>query len=531
MKIISIYRPFVSAVILFAGIYINGHANPLKLLVIDQESGDTVPARVLIKDSDGICYFPEGSVLLKIASETWFMSDGETEIDLPVEKFQLRVERGKEYYRIKDELKFSGEDTLKKKVVIRRWINMRNRGYFSGETHLHRSAEDVAALCAAENLDFGTVLQWWNRPRFGVPEGNGNKRILSFGGQKVPMTVYDAEIEEDWGALYLINLSNPLPFLNDKEMPNLIAAKYGKKKSALNCYQGGWSREVLVDALLGFVDVVNVCNNNFHMHRFQPRSIYSNLLNVEDFPAYPDTPEGMMQMNTDTYYRLLNCGIKVAAGAGSATGVKEVPAGYNRAYVRCSSGTDLDGFLNNLKAGMNFVTNGPMLFFKVNKDLQPGDSLDISGKQKFSYEFEVYSDSPLTDVEIIKNGKVIKRYPINNNLSFKGRGEFEISESSWICARARDTDLLLSERELALYKSPPGRLNQEPSRLRFAHTSPIHITIDNKAVTVKKSIYEGFKIIAAFERFAATTVSEEYRDEILDATQKAKKILENRMNL
>ena len=34
----------------------------------------------------------------------------------------------------------------------------------------------------------------------------------------------------------------------------------------------------------------------------------------------PNTPEGMMRMNTDTYYRLLNCGLRLAAGAGSATG-------------------------------------------------------------------------------------------------------------------------------------------------------------------------------------------------------------------
>jgi hypothetical protein len=98
-------------------------------------------------------------------------------------------------------------------------------------------------------------------------------------------------------------------------------------------YQGGWSREVALDALLGHVHVVNVCNNNFHLHQFQPRSRYSNLLEVDGFPVYTDTDLGMMQMNTDTYYRLLNWGLHLATGAGSACGVKQNPVGYNRAYV------------------------------------------------------------------------------------------------------------------------------------------------------------------------------------------------------
>ena len=43
--------------------------------------------------------------------------------------------------------------------------------------------------------------------------------------------------------------------------------------------------------------VVNVCNNNFHLHRFQPRGRYSNLLKVPDFPKYVDTPEGLRMLD------------------------------------------------------------------------------------------------------------------------------------------------------------------------------------------------------------------------------------------
>ena len=479
------------------------YAVKVELEVIDHTNGKQVPARVIIRSEDGTCFYPPNAVMLEIGTEVWFMSPGKSTIDVPFGDVTLRVERGKEYCRVKEHLKIPKQDSLTKKVILKRWINLKENGYLSIENHLHRSAEDVAAMCAAEDLDFASSLQWWNRPRFGVPEGEHHTRKIRFGGENKTVSVYDAEIEEAWGALYLINLPNPFPFLNDPQMPNLFAAKYGREKGALNCYQSGWSREVLVDALLGYVDVVNVCNNNFHMHRYQPRSHYSNLLDVEGLPIYPNTVQGMMQMNTDTYYRLLNCGLRLASGAGSATGAKETPVGYNRAYVRSAFHDGLPGVLDNWKNGKNFVTNGPMLFLKTKDGLHLGDSLHVSRNKKIDLEVEVISDSPLSTLEIVVNGTVVKSFFMNGNTKqFRGSVEIIISESSWICARCTDMDNLLSDSELEAYRSPRVNLFQDPNRLRYAHTSPIYIYVHDKDIAVPKSILEGLKMVQAFKKFA-----------------------------
>ena len=378
-----------------------------------------------------------------------------------------------------------------------------------------------------EDLNFGSVLQWWNSPRFTVENTGTHIRNLQFGKATIPTTIYDIEIEKDWGALYILNNPRPFSLPVDSDTPNLIAAQYGRKIGTINCYQAGWSREVLLDALLGYVDVVNVCNNNFHMHRFQPRSRYSNLLEVDGFPSYPDTPEGMMKMNTDTYYRLLNCGLKLAAGAGSATGAKQVPAGYNRAYVRCSPNGSITEYLAGLKRGQNFVTNGPMLFFKSIDGLQPGDSIHISGdSQAIEFEIEVMSDSPLHSVEIIKNGKVIKQFQLEGGQnSLKGQIGIEISESSWLCARCTDQDMLLSDDELEKYRSPRVKLNQDPSRLRFAHTSPIYIYINKKNISEPQSLSEAQKMLDAFEIFAKENVGSNFYQKMMESIQKARIVL------
>jgi hypothetical protein len=216
----------------------------------------------------------------------------------------------------------------------------------------------------------------------------------------------------------------------------------------------------------------------------------------------------------------------LAAGAGSATGVKEVPVGYNRAYVRNEKPGDINGFYEAWRKGRNFVTNGPMLFLRTSEGLQPGDSLVIAGKKKIEVEIEAISDSPLSSVEIVLNGEVVKKFPLEKNQKkFRGKTTISIDQSCWICARCTDTDMLLTDAELAAYEGKPGKFTQKPCRLRFAHTSPIYFKVDGKEIAVAKSIAEGLKMIDAFEKFARENASEKYKKEILSAVEKARMIL------
>jgi len=527
MNNLFLNKNYLSLLFFFALSSVSLPAATVSLKIIDDDSGRPVPARVLLRGADGVCRVPQGAAVLKIGRDVWFMSPGESTIEVPAGKTGLRVERGKEYLRVKSSLEVREGGSLERVVRLKRWIDMRRRGYKSAENHLHVSPEAIAAFCAAEDLHFGTVLQWWNRPQYGVPRGSGHIRELSFGEVTVPTTIYDTEIEYAWGAFYIVGLANPFPFLNDPAAPNLLGARYARERGALNCYQGGWSREVLVDALLGLVDVVNVCNNNFHLHRYQPRSRYSNLLQVEGFPVYADTPEGMLRMNLETYYRLLNCGLKLAAGAGSATGAKETPAGFNRAYIRCSPADGVPEMLEHWRQGRNFVTNGPMLFLRAEESLRPGDSLELDGPDaEVELEIEAVSDYPLRSVEVVVNGEVAASLPLESGQTgITRKVTVPLKQSSWICARATDLDGLLTDSELAFYDQPPTGLYALANRLRFAHTSPVYIKLSGKDLAVERSLREGLRMIEAFEKFAGEEASETYRGDILEAAEQARQKL------
>jgi len=493
----------------------------LELTVIDAGSNLQVPARVRIRDSFGKDHVPADSVPVPIAKDRWFASSGKLSVQVPAGSVSVRIERGTEYRPVIKTIDVAAGKTARHEFKIERWIDMSKRGYSSGENHLHVSAADLPAMLAAEDLDFGTSLSWWNGPKMDISAERGCLRDLESPGGAISCSVCDAEVEHSWGAVYLVGLRAPIEIPSDGQRSNLPFVKIAHEQKALVCYQAGWSREVLIDALLGYVDVVNVCNNNFHRHKYQPRLRYSNLLNVEGFPDYPNTPQGMLDMNFETYYRLLNCGLKLAAGAGSATGAKTTPVGYNRAYVRSGKNPTLPEFIEAWREGKNFVTNGPMLFLRTNDNQKPGDTVALPAKGgKVSLEVTAQSEQPLRSLEVVANGKVIAAAELGpKEHEAKLAASLPVEEGTWIAARCTEEDRLLSDEQLKPY-ARGGSTPEMPCRIRFAHTSPIYVTVGAKAPFVPSSANQAKAMLKAFEQFAAKTASPDHRNEILQAIPK-----------
>jgi hypothetical protein len=493
----------------------------LELSIVDETTGVQVPARVRIRDRFDKDHIPPDSVVVPIAQDRWFVCSGESRMRIPTGMVLVRVERGTEYRPVIETIKIQAGQTLDHKVKIERWINMRQHGYVSGENHLHVTIDKLSAMLAAEDLDFGTAFSWWNGPKMEISGERGCVHDLQYSNDAIACSVCDAEVEHSWGAVYLIGLTKPVDIPSNGRRANLPFVKSAREQNGLVCYQAGWSREVLIDALPGYVDVVNVCNNNFHRHKYQPRKRYSNLLNVDGFPDYPNTPEGMIQMNFETYYRLLNCGLRLAAGAGSATGAKSTPVGYNRAYVRAGSNPTLPEFLEAWRKGRNFVTNGPMILLRTAENQRPGDTINLPSRGgTVSLQVTAHSEQPLRSLELVANGRVVgkanigpKQYEAKLSLSLP------IKEGSWIGARCIEEDKFLSDEQLSRY-SKGGSLPEKPCRLRFAHTSPIYVTVGGNGPNVASSVQEAQKMLKSFERFARKTAAGEYLDEILKVLPK-----------
>ncbi len=501
----------------------------LELTIADAETQQPATARVRLRDESGHDHVPDSAVEIPIGPDLWFITGGTTRLAVAPGRITLRVERGPEYEPIYETINVDTEPVSHHKVILRRWINLRKLGYVCGEDHLHVPATQLCAMVAAEGLDVGTSFSWWNTPHFKVPTGMWN--AVSFNGRQFPATLFDAEVEDDWGALYLIGLKRPLSVKADARRSHLPYLRVAREQDALICYQGGWSREVLLDALLGSVDVVNVCNNNFQRHKYQPRPQFSNLLKVDGFPEYPSTPEGMMQLNMDSYYRLLNCGLRLAAGAGSATGAKTTPAGYNRSYVRLEGAPRLKEFLEAWRSGRNFVTDGPMIFLTVNASNSPGDIVALPGNGgQLRAKARAICNQPLRSLEIVMNGTVTAQAKVRpDDREAQIEVALNIQQGSWVAARATAEDRLLSDEELARYVKSEGK-PQNPCRLLFGHTSPVYVTVGGAGAAIPSSLGEAARMLDGFEQFALKTASEQYRGEILEALRVAREKLKRSSN-
>jgi hypothetical protein len=184
-----------------------------------------------------------------------------------------------------------------------------------------------------------------------------------------------------------------------------------------------------------------------------------------------DTLDVMGSNHQATYpvwYRLLNCGLKLPASAGTDVFLNKVNSrlpGSDRVYVHCGVGKfSYQNWIDNLRAGKSFVTNGPMLRCTAGGQ-EPGATLKFDKSGKLRIQGEVTSQYPLENLELILTGKPIatiaatKESPLKITID----QEIDISTSGWLALRAR---------------GPKGE--HQAASESFAHTSPIYVEVKDQ---------------------------------------------------
>lgn len=150
---------------------------PLKVKVIDASTRTPVPARLYLQGSDGVWHFAEGNGAQRYEKQNWInaesieshtcvLSSGGT-YHVEPGTYRLTAERGKEYRptEIEIEVATGGSEQV---VPLHRWINLAERGWYSGETHLHRTIDELRTVILAEDLNVAFPLSYWET-RAGAP--------------------------------------------------------------------------------------------------------------------------------------------------------------------------------------------------------------------------------------------------------------------------------------------------------------------------------------------------------------------------
>ena len=435
----------------------------LRATIVDHESGRAVKARCYLTDAADQSWSPSGAITYVKPLERHFIASGEFQIALPPGAYILRVERGTEYRPVIRRFEIGATEIHDEKIELARWVNMNARGWYSGDLHNHRDWQEMSALLLAEDLNLAPTLTNWVIGYHTMP----TTRLTTIPGQAVrrvdathAYSIFDNEIEglgPASGAVDLLALHSPLGVNNDQLGP--VYTSY----TEMTHRQGGYVdaekitwRDSAALIALGQVDFAGLVYNSFTPHGVE----VGWGVNPIEKPQYA-TPANAPLWAMDLYYKFLNCGFKLPVSAGTASGVKPVPLGYDRVYVKLSGPFSYDGWFRALKAGRSFATNGPILFLTVNGN-EPGGSIVFPATKegpagRLKVHAEVTSVGDLERLEIIWKGQVVKTVEASSTTQHLSLDfEVDAQSSGWFAARA---------------------FERPTETVRFAHTSPVYVKV------------------------------------------------------
>jgi hypothetical protein len=220
------------------------------------------------------------------------------------------------------------------------------------------------------------------------------------------------------------------------------------------------------------------------------------------------------QPSTALYHKLLNCGFRISASAGTDCFLNKLHGGYlpgtERVYVQTRGPLTYQNWIDGLRAGRSFATNMPMLTMTVQgKDL--GSVIELPEARKVRVQASARSLHPLDTVEVLYNGTVVDKGEIaKDGLSATVDATIAIRQSGWIALRVM---------------GPGVKADVKNARL-YAHTSPVYVTVAGKPAG---SAADAKYFLAWVDRLwndvqKRDRIPEKSRPEVQDEIQKARAV-------
>ncbi|MGK0187122.1 MAG: hypothetical protein ACI9R3_002908 [Verrucomicrobiales bacterium] len=465
-------------------------ATPVTGTITDSDTGSPIAARVYIQSDASKTFYHVTSTVAEGSAEPYSRKSGIASIemhtavsahpytaDLPKGDYTLTVERGKEYFT--ETRRFSVPESKELNVKLKRWINMAERGWFSGDTHVHRTVAELPTVQLAEDLNVAFPLTAWVTDSRDAPnvENKNPEPVPAAQLNKIDSTHVFWPVNTEYeiftidgknhtlGAVFILNHKSAFPQTAPPVAP--IAEEARKQGGILELDKHSWPWSMMIVKKMG-VQLYELSNNHVWRTRFGFRSWYPEYVGKDMGIEMEDgafTERGWIHFGFENYYALLNCGLDLKPTAGTASGVHPVPLGFGRVYVNVDGGFTYDKWLHGLTTGRSFVTTGPMLFTSMKK---VGNQIKID----VAAETPAIEEFANIEIEIIGNGEIEHRAVSRGELTASGarRAEFRVElaledSSAWFAVRV---------------------FIRQHGRLRFAHSAPVYFEVPDKPLRPRK---------------------------------------------
>ncbi|MCW3112836.1 MAG: hypothetical protein JWR18_1232 [Segetibacter sp.] len=400
------------------------------------------------------------------------------------------------------------KDSIKVSFRLKRWIQMSKLGWYSADHHIHAAGcshyespeEGVKPLdmfrqIKGEDLNLGSNLTWGPSWYYQKQYFTGKDNPLS---DKKNVLRYDIEVSgfpsSHAGHICLLNLKEDdypnTKVIEDWPTWTLPVLQWAKKQGGITAYaHSGWGLEPTTPTS---------AIPNYVMPKLDGIGANEYVVTVThgavDYYSLGDTP---VPWELNMWYHTLNCGFRTRIGGETDFPcISDERVGLTRSYAKLKNGITFAGFMDCLKRGSNYVSDGfsHLIDFKVN-NLEAGEknselsvaanstlnvtvraaamlseTQDETGKYiaartpeqspYWNIERARIGTSRNINVELIVNGQSVEKKQISadgkwNDLKFN----YKLQRSSWLAVRINSS----------------------------AHTNPIFVIVDGKPIVDQKS--------------------------------------------
>ena len=422
----------------------------ISLKVVDQ-SGKAVAARVFVTAADGHAYAPDDAWTYADDSfdrserrfeAHYFDTAGNSEIAVPVGEAEVDVMRGFENLFERRKVKVKPDETSELTVrMVPMFIAVDTvTNWVSGDVHVHmnyagtyrNTPKHLVEQAAAEDLAIVENLVVNKEQR--VPDISSFSSQLDAASTSDHLLLHGQEFHTSyWGHLGLLNLTRNFLIPGYSAYPNTAAASLfptnakvadmAHEQGALVGYvhpfdsfpdpakDQSLTNELPVDVALGKVDYIEVLGFSDH------------------------------KSTAEVWYKLLNCGFHLPTAAGTDFmgnyASLRGPVGLNRVYANVPSGPlKIEPWLDAIRAGHTFATNGPLLRFALGGQLIGGE-VKLNKRTAVHFSAEVFSIVPVDHLQIVCNGKVSQELKLDaDRTSARVDGSIPLETSGWCVLRA-----------------------------------------------------------------------------------------------
>jgi len=449
---------------------------------VQDESGQPTRARVSMTDEQGrFCwqigtvYADDGFDRNQLRFERHYVYvDGSDDFLAPPGQVTLEVSKGLHYKFEKQTVTIAPSATKEVRITLRPLPGPWNSAehWSNADLHVHMNyggtyQNDPAwlhVIADAEGVQFVHNLTVNKEQRFpdiefvdfsANPQDNASSQIVQ--GQEFH-TSY-------WGHRGVLHLKDHLLLPGYAGYPNTAAASLFPMNA--DVYDMAHEQGALVGAVHPFDEVPDPFAKPAQAITDElPVDVALGKLDYMEIVGFCDH-----KSTATVWYKLLNLGFKLPAGGGTdATTNYTAPirgqVGFDRVYVRTPQWpTTPDAWLDNLRQGRTFATNGPLLEFTLGGEMV-GNELKFADPQAtIRFTAKLASVVPVDHLEVVCNGKVAQTLKLEGPRDTADiTGTVALNDSGWCVLRAWS--------EIADYPVMDS--------YTYATTSPVYVTMAGK---------------------------------------------------